>query len=45
MKNPFIEQTAIDYELPYHIVESIYDKYNSKGLFYEMLEEKLKENV
>jgi len=45
MKIPFIVQTAIDYDLPYHIVESIYNKYNDKGLFYEMLEYKLKENI
>lgn len=44
MENTFIKQTSIDYDLPYHIVESIYKKWNDKGLFYEKLEEQLREN-
>ena len=44
MENTFIEQTSIDYALPYRIVESIYNKWNDEGLFYEKLEEQLREN-
>lgn len=39
--NPFIKQTAIDYDLPYEVVESIYNKFSS-DLFYIKLEEHLK---
>lgn len=38
----FIEQTAHDYDLPYHIVEKIYILYYPKQ-FYEELERALKE--
>lgn len=44
MENGFIKQTAKDYDLPYIEVKEIYNKWNEKGLFYEKLEEKLKEN-
>lgn len=44
MEYAFIKQTSIDYALPYHIVETIYNKWYSEGLFYEKLEEQLREN-
>ena len=37
----FLEQTARDYALPLHIVESIYHKFGDNG-FYEALEAELK---
>lgn len=43
MKNNFIQQTADDYDMPYSEVEHIYNRWNDKGLFYEKLEEYLKE--
>ena len=45
MKNGFIEQTAKDYSMLYSEVESIYNKWNDKGLFYEKLEEYIKERA
>lgn len=42
MNKGFIQQTAYDYDLPYEIVENIYNKWHDKGLFYEKLEEHLK---
>lgn len=39
--NKFIKQTAEDYDLSYHIVESIYNKF-SPECFYEKLEEEIK---
>lgn len=44
MENAFIKQTSLDYSLPYHIVEAIYKKWYDEGLFYEKLEEHLREN-
>ena len=44
MEYAFIKQTSIDYALPYHIVETIYNKWYSEGIFYEKLEEQLREN-
>ena len=44
MENTFIKQTSIDYSLPCHIVEAIYKKWNDEQLFYEKLEEQLREN-
>ena len=38
----FIENTAKDYDLPYHIVEHIYRKYQDVNEFYLRLEEYLK---
>jgi hypothetical protein len=38
----YIAQTAKDYDLPIHIVESCYYSYKEKGLFYEKLEEIIK---
>ncbi len=43
MENGFIAQTASDYDMPYSEVEHIYNKWNAKGLFYEKLEEYIKE--
>jgi len=45
MKNGFIQQTADDYDMPYSEVERIYNKWNDKGLFYEKLEEYIKERA
>lgn len=39
----FIKQTACDYDMEEHQVQSIYDKWFEKGLFYEKLEEFIKE--
>ena len=41
--NLFIEQTANDYDMSYKDVEHIYNKCNNKSLFYNKLEEHLKE--
>lgn len=38
--NPFIVQTARDYDLDYEVVEDIFNKYQSN--FYEKLEEHIK---
>lgn len=43
--NGFIEQTANDYDIPYSEVEWIYNKWNDKGLFYEKLEDYIKERA
>lgn len=43
MENGFIRQTAEDYDMSYREVEWIYTKWNDKGLFYEKLEEFIKE--
>lgn len=45
MKNGFIEQTANDYNMPYSEVEWIYKKWNDKRLFYEKLEDYIKERA
>ena len=45
MKNGFIEQTANDYDMPYNEVERIYNKWRHIGLFYEKLEEYIKERA
>lgn len=45
MKNSFIEQTANDYDLSYDEVEYIYNLWYDKGLFYEKLEEYIKEKI
>ena len=45
MKNRFIKQTASDYDMSYGEVEWIYHKWNDKGLFYEKLEEHIKERA
>jgi len=42
-KNPYIVQTAIDYDMSYLEVERIYDLYRKKGQFHEKLEEFIKE--
>ena len=39
----FISQTAKDYGMYYSEVERIYNKYYSKGLFYDKLEEYIKD--
>lgn len=44
-KNGFIEQTANDYDMSYSEVERIYNKWHSEGLFYEKLEEYIKERA
>lgn len=43
--NPFIMQTALDYDLPVHIIENYYKKYGSTPMFYEKLEEYLKNRI
>jgi len=43
MGNGFILQTAQDYDIPYSEAEHLYFKWNHKGLFYEKLEEHIKE--
>ena len=43
--NKFLKQTAIDYDMPYSEVELIYNEWNDKGLFYQKLEEKIKERA
>lgn len=40
-RNGFIQQTADDYAMDYFTVEIIYNRWNSKGKFYEKLEEEL----
>ena len=42
-KNPFIAQTALDYSMSYNADKEVYDKYGSTPLFYEKLEEIIKE--
>lgn len=45
MNDNFIIQTAHDYDMPEHLVHSIYEKWNDKGLFYEKLEEFIKQRA
>ena len=45
MKNGFIQQTASDYDMSYSDTKDIYIKWNDKGLFYEKLEEYIKERA
>ena len=40
--NKFIEQTALDYDLPYSVVKTTYDQWYDLGKFYDKLEEILK---
>ena len=42
-KNNFIENTAKDYDMSYYKVESIYNRWSDEGLFYEKLEEFIKQ--
>lgn len=42
MKIPFIQQTAIDYDIEYEIVLDIYNNYPNE--FYQKLEELIKIN-
>lgn len=42
-KNPFIFQTALDYDMPYDQVERMYKLYPEK--FYEKLEEYIKQRA
>ena len=42
-KNPFIQQTALDYSMSYSSVEEIYNKYGCTEAFYNKLEEYIKE--
>jgi len=42
MLQAFLAQTAQDYDLPVHIVQQIWEKYEGTGLFYDKLEEYLK---
>ena len=39
--NPFIANTAKDYDLSYQAVETIYNRYGGTAMFYEKLEELL----
>ena len=41
--NPFIMSTAKDYDMTYLAVEIYYNKYGSTPMFYEKLEEHIKE--
>lgn len=43
--NGFIQQTAIDYDMNYSEVEIIYNRYYSEGLFYDKLEEYIKDRA
>lgn len=43
MNQSFIKQTAIDYDMSELQVKVIYDKWNEDGLFYEKLEEFIKQ--
>lgn len=38
----FIIQTAQDYDLPVHVVETIWNNWEGTGLFYDKLEEYIK---
>jgi len=42
-KCPFLLQTARDYDMEYHDVERIYKFWNDEGLFYDKLEEFIKD--
>ena len=41
--NPFIENTAKDYDMSYEAVEVYYNRYGSTAMFYEKLEEHIKQ--
>lgn len=41
--NPFIASTAKDYDMSYEPVEVYYNRYGSTPMFYEKLEEHLKQ--
>ena len=41
--NPFIANTAKDYDISYEEVEVYYNRYGSTATFYEKLEEHLKQ--
>lgn len=41
--NPFIASTAKDYDMSYESVEVYYNRYGSTPMFYEKLEEHLKQ--
>jgi hypothetical protein len=41
--NPFIANTAKDYDISYEAVEVYYSRYGSTEMFYEKLEEHLKQ--
>lgn len=41
--NPFIASTAKDYNMSYQSVEVYYNRYGSTPMFYEKLEEHLKQ--
>ena len=45
MDDNFIKQTAHDYDMSEFQVLVIYDKWNEKGLFYEKLEEFIKQRA
>lgn len=40
--NPFIANTAKDYDVNYELVEVYHNRYGSTNLFYEKLEEHIK---
>ena len=41
--NPFIASTARDYDMSYESVEVYYNQYGSTAMFYEKLEEHIKQ--
>lgn len=41
--NPFIANTAKDYDMTYEAVEVYHNRYGSTAIFYEKLEEHLKQ--
>jgi hypothetical protein len=41
--NPFIANTAKDYDMSYEAVEVYYNRYGSAPMFYEKLEEHIKQ--
>jgi hypothetical protein len=41
--NPFIANTAKDYDMSYESVEVYYNRYGSTAMFYEKLEEHIKQ--
>ena len=41
--NPFIASTAKDYDMSYESVEVYYNRYGSTAMFYEKLEEHIKQ--
>ena len=42
MNDAFIKQTALDYDMSEFQVRVIYDRWNDEGLFYDKLEEYIK---